>query len=316
MAPAHGSVRAVLSVIGEALIDLVDTGDRVTFRALPGGSPLNVAVGAARLGEPTALLARFGPDAFGRLLRRHAADNGVDVTACVAAAEPTTLAVVSVGPDGGASYDFYVDGTADWQWTAAELALPAQTSIVHFGSLASWLGPGDEVIRDMIARSGALVSYDPNVRPRLLGEPEHGRPVIEANVAVADVVKASDEDLAWLYPDRDAGAVAVDWLSSGPVLVVVTAGADGATAYRSGADPVHRPAAPVTVVDTVGAGDSWMGGLLAGLHRAGTVDRQSVAGLDPVRLAGLLDEALLVAAITCGREGADPPTLAELRTRQ
>ncbi len=205
-------MRAVLQVIGEALIDLVDTGDRTTFRALPGGSPLNVAVTAARLGVPTALSARLADDAFGRLLRaaRRAQRRRPRSRGRRRRADDSRRRLGR--PDGGgASYDFYVEGTADWQWRVGELRLDERARIVHFGSLASWLPPGDEVVRAAAAAAGALVSYDPNVRPRLLGSAENGRRRVEAGVAVADVVKVSDEDLEFLYPDDDAAMVAARW---------------------------------------------------------------------------------------------------------
>jgi fructokinase len=129
----------VLAVAGEALVDLVDEGNRGSYAPCPGGSPFNVAIALARLGHPTALLARLAQDRFGRLLRRHADRHGVILDAAATAQEPTSLAVVSLDDAGGAEYDFYINGTADWQWTSSELALPPDTLILHFGSLASWL---------------------------------------------------------------------------------------------------------------------------------------------------------------------------------
>ena len=163
----------MLVVVGEALVDLVETEDGGRYTPYPGGSPFNVAIGLARLGHPTALLARLAEDRFGRLLRQHGDRNGVSLHAAHVAREPTTLAVVSLDDAGGAEYDFYVSGAADWQWTNSELTLPDDTTILHFGSLASWLPPGDAPIAEFAARARAttLVTYDPNVRPRLLGAP-------------------------------------------------------------------------------------------------------------------------------------------------
>lgn len=305
----------MLTVIGEALLDLVDAGDQSVYAARPGGSPLNVAVGAARLGLSTALLARLAPDAFGRVLRRHATSNGVDVSACPVASEQATLAVVSLDEQRHASYQFYVQGTADWQWTENELrTLPAGTTILHTGSLAAWTPPGDACIAALAARTHAsnqvIVSYDPNVRPPLLGDPGRAQALIERNVAVSHVVKASDEDLRWLYPGRGMADIAAGWLALGPHLVVVTSGANGAVAYRGGTAPLGRPTPAVPVVDTVGAGDAFTAGLLVAL--SGRATPATLPTLDDAALTAVLDHAMLVAALTCGRAGADPPTAAEV----
>jgi fructokinase len=312
-------VPAMLTVIGEALVDLVDSGDHTTYKAHPGGSPLNVAVGLARLGEPVALMARLAGDAFGRLLRGHAERNGVDLSAAAVAAEPTTLAVVSLDERGGATYDFYLDGTADWQWKTSEMSLPRGTEIVHFGSLASWTPPGDSVIREVVRVRGgtSLVSYDPNVRPALLGEPARGRDLVRGAAALATVVKASEEDATWLYPGESLGDVAQRWLAADVTrLVVITQGASGATAFRRGRPPLVRPSRPIIVVDTVGAGDACMAGLLAGLSRAAATSPAAVEAMSDAVLTGIVDDALLVAALTCTRPGADPPTRAELDSQR
>jgi fructokinase len=309
----------MLTVIGEALVDLVDSGDHTTYQAHPGGSPLNVAVGLARLGESVALKARLAGDAFGRLLRGHAERNGVDLSAAAVASEPTTLAVVSLDERGGATYDFYLDGTADWQWTSSEMSVPRGSDIVHFGSLASWTPPGDDVIREAIRVTAgvSLVSYDPNVRPALLGEPARGRDLVRGSAALASVVKASEEDVAWLYPGESLDEVAQRWLAADATrLVLITQGANGASAFRRGRQPLVRPSRPITVVDTVGAGDACMAGLLAGLSRAAATSAAAVDEMSDDVLTGIVDDALLVAAITCTRPGADPPTRAELDSQR
>lgn len=304
-----------LTVVGEALVDLVDSGNHQQFTARPGGSPLNVAVGLARLGHPTAILARISADPFGQLLREHARTNGIDLSAAPAAREPTTLAVVSLDTAGQPRYDFYRDGTADWQWTPTELArLPSDTAILHFGSLASWLQPGCRHITALVAQLGdsALISYDPNIRPALLGAAENARPRIERCVALAHVVKASDEDIRWLYPDHTTEAVATRWHSFGAQLVVITHAAHGATAYRPDRPALHRPSPATRVIDTIGAGDAFTAGLLSGLVNA---DRRP-ATIDDPTLSDVLDQATLVAALTCERAGADPPHIADVRIRR
>ena len=304
----------MLTVIGEAVIDLVRDPDG-RFTAHPGGSPLNVAVGLARLGERTHLLARFAKTGFGRTLRAHAEANQVDVAAAVIADEPATLAVVTLATDGSAEYDFYTEGTADWQWTEAELAhVPPDTQILHAGSLACFLVPGADAVagamRSARARGG-LVSFDPNIRASLLATAEETRARVAQLVSSAHVVKASDEDLSWLYPGLTPAEVAHDWLDLGAGLVCVTLGPGGAFVARPGGD-LHRPAPEVLVVDTVGAGDAFMAGLLSALVRAGVADPAALARLEPPAVETIVDEAIAAAALTCTRAGANPPTRAEL----
>jgi fructokinase len=306
-------------VIGEALVDLVANGPDGGYRATPGGSPFNVAVGLARLGNHTALMARFGDDDFGRMLRDTAADEGIDLAGAPHATERTTRAIASVDDAGGAVYEFDLDGTADWQWTDAELSrLDPATEVLHFGSIASWTPPGDariaELVRGLRARGGVLVGYDPNIRPAVLGARDRGVEQVEQAVRLAHLVKASREDVEWLYPDRSADDVAAGWSELGPDVVVVTDGADGATAYRRGHEPLRRPGRRVEVVDTIGAGDSFTAGLLSGLVRRGLHRGVGgVAAISAATLAGVVDEAILISAMTCERAGADPPRLDELQ---
>lgn len=302
----------LIAVIGEALIDLSGAGDDDPWLARPGGSPYNVAIGLARLERSAAFVGRFSRDPLGAILREHAQRSGVDLTYAVAAPEPTTIAVVEL-VDGIAEYRFGVEGTADFCWTDGELAgIPDEVGVVHFGSLASWLGPGDAAIARCVERrrETALISYDPNVRPSLQPDREAARRQVAAGVALADLVKTSADDLAWLYGDADPADVARSWLARGASLVVVTSGGDGSAAYTS-KHAVHRPVRPVQVVDTVGAGDAFMAGLLDALTDGGTVTRDSLRALDAGALAELLDAAALVAALTCGRAGANPPRRAE-----
>jgi fructokinase len=307
----------MVTVIGEAIIDLVPGRQPWTFHAVPGGSPYNVAIGLARLGHQTALMARLADNAFGRLLREHARGEGIDLTAGPHASEPSTLAVVSLDAAAQASYDFYADGTADWQWTAEETGrAPEGTTVLHFGSIASWTPPGDvrigELADHMRARGDVLVSYDPNVRPGLLGERGHGQRMIERAVPLAHLVKASTDDIAWLYPDRTTDQVARRWLGLGATVVVITASAEGADAFTAHGLSVHRPARDIRVVDTVGAGDSFTAGLIGSLIRRDRAAPAALAGCSADQLAGALDDAILVAALNCQRRGNDPPTLADV----
>lgn len=312
---------AVVAVAGEAITDLVPAGANDLFRAAPGGSPANVAVGLARLDVPVRMLARLSGDLLGRRLRRHLETNGVDLSHAVAAAEPSSLAVVALAEDGSAEYDFRVDGTADWQWADHEVADAIDgVAALHVGSLAVTTPPGGAVLRRLAvrARATATVSYDPNVRALLMGSRQETMAVVEEMLAVADVVKASAEDVAWLQPDVDVVAAAAQWCARGPAVVVVTRGQEGAIAVGRQAGPVTCPGRPVEVVDTVGAGDSFMSALLAGLHGRdllGAARREQLAGLSAPELTAVVGEAVAAAAVTCSRLGADPPTSAELQAQ-
>jgi fructokinase len=301
-------------VVGEALVDLVGQRGSRTLVAHPGGSPANVALGLARLGDPVILMTRLGRDAFGEMVSTHLKASGVRVDAGPDAGAKTSLAVASLAA-GVATYDFRIE------WDIGDLApLPVETRCVHTGSLATALAPGAAQVTSLLERERergrVTISYDPNVRPALLGSPEAARPGIEHLVALSDVVKVSDEDLHWLYPDRRDEDVAREWLALGAPLVVVTRGGQGVFAVTADLE-LHRPATPIDLVDTVGAGDSFTAGLLDGLGRAdlvGGARREALARIDESSLISVLDEASLIASITCSRPGADPPTWAEMES--
>jgi len=302
-------------VVGEALVDLVgQRGDR-TFAAHPGGSPANVALGLARLGVPVTLMTRLGHDMLGEMVFEHLRADGVRVVrvnGSGAQGMPTSLAIATLAA-GVASYDFRID------WDMPALApLPIETRCLHTGSLATALAPGNVNVIDLVERertkNRVTISYDPNVRPALLGDAAQARTGIERLVGLSDVVKVSDEDLRWLYPDQSDELVAQDWLRLGPSLVVVTRGGMGVYAVCADLE-LRRPAVPIDLVDTVGAGDSFTSGLLEALHRAdliGASRRAAIAAIDESTLASVVDAAALAAAITCSRPGANPPTRAEV----
>lgn len=309
----------VIAVAGEALVDLVPADVPGQFAAMPGGSPANVAVGLARLDAPVRMLARIGAGAMGNRVRNHLQDNGLSLDHTIRAQQPTSLAIIDLDANGVAQYDFRVDGTADWQWTDAELAdaLDGDVVALHTGSLAMTQQPGADALLRLIerARPAATISYDPNTRPQLMNH-EQARTRVDAVLPLADVVKVGSEDLAWLYPGRPPRDVLTDWACRGPALVVVTLGGDGVLAATAeDRTAMHRPGVPVDVVDTVGAGDAFSAGLLAGLHRRdllGADRRKALRAMGKAELARMLDEAALIAALTCARRGADPPTTAEI----
>jgi fructokinase len=304
----------VITVVGEALVDLIERAPGAVV-ARPGGSPANVAVALGRLGRATGLLTQVGADAYGRLLVEHFRTNGVRLDPGSLLDRPrTSVARTRLSPDGDAEYTFDVA----WQSFAppAVAAVAPDVTGLHTGSIAAVLEPGSGSVDALIAAAArtATISYDPNCRPSLMGDPRRVRRRVEHLVGVSDIVKVSIDDLAWLYPGRPYREIASGWLESGARLVVVTLGADGAWASTRHRD-VRVGAVPVDVIDTVGAGDAFMAGLLyacgeAGLLGAGRRDALSAVG--GAVLVDVLAFASRVAAITCARQGANPPTLAEL----
>ena len=317
-APAVTEPAPDFLVIGECVADIVRAPGRPDVPH-PGGSPANVAYGLARLGRSTALLTQLGDDPMGSLIADHLRSAGVRLLAdgsATATATPTPTAVVTVGPDGGASYRF------DIAWTLPPQAPPFVPLHVHLGSIAAVTAPGDAATQAVAEtlRPWASVSYDPNIRAALLADRGDGEVLrkVERCVGLSDLVKASDEDLAWLYPGEPDDAVAARWLALGPAVVLVTRGSEGAAAFTATARAVV-PAAAVEVVDTVGAGDSFMSATLDALAARkllGAAGRAALAALEPGTLESVLRHAAAAAAITVSRAGANPPDRGELRERQ
>ncbi len=314
---------AVCTVVGEALVDLVETsGAPGTFTAHAGGSLYNVAITLARLGADVSLVARTGRDSFGRMLEDKARESGVRFDDWQVVAEPTTLAVASLDDAGRAQYDFYLDSTAGLGWDDSIVDLPLAGGVLHLGSLSSWRAPSAAVLQMLQRRvyggGDVLISYDPNVRPALIADKDAVRVSIEGCIASAHLVKASDEDIAFLYEGQSLASIAARWCELGAVLVIVTLGPGGTVAFAGSGQLAHRPGVSITVADTVGAGDSFAGGLLCALIDGGLATPRSltdaVAAGDP-RIADALWQAVVVSALTCERPGADPPTRAELRER-
>lgn len=310
----------MFTVIGDVLVDLVEArGEPGKFLAHPGGSAYNVAITLARLGADVALVARTGPDRFGRMLEAKARDAGVSFDRWQVVAEPTTLAVASLDPSGGAEYDFYLDATAGPGWDDAVVELADSVRVLHLGSLSSWLPPSGRVLHSLQRRAydaGALVSYDPNVRPALISDVGTVTASIEQSIAAAHVVKASDEDAAFLYRGEALADVARRWCALGASVVVLTCGAEGAVAFGPDGELARVPGRPVVVADTVGAGDSFAGGLLAALAHDALIDPGQLATATPDRIGSALERAVHVSALTCERPGADPPTRAEVDARR
>ncbi|GIG28584.1 fructokinase [Cellulomonas marina] len=281
--------------------------------AHPGGSPANVALGLARLGRRAELLTWLADDEDGRTVRTHLEASGVRVLTGDRAPERTSRAVATLDDAGVATYAFDLE----WDLPAPVDEGAGDALVVHTGSIATVLRPGGPRVAELLERRRATstITYDPNLRPALMGDPVDVLPLVEALVALADVVKVSDEDLAWLLPGLDPADVARRWVGAGPALVVVTRGGEGTVAVTSAGVEVDLPAQRVQVADTVGAGDSFMGGLIDGLWSAGLLGpdrRAALAAIDADALTAVLARCVRIAAITVSRPGANPPTSAEL----
>ncbi|MFB7841944.1 carbohydrate kinase [Microbacterium sp. NPDC056052] len=291
-----------IAVIGEALVDVVEGGE-----THPGGSPMNIAVGLARLGHPTTLHARIGADAHGDLIRAHLDEAGVTLGSDTLVTGATSTAIARVDADGKASYEFDID------W---DIPVPDVTGarLVHTGSIGALREPGASAVRAALAAAdpGTLRTLDPNIRPDVIGGRDEVLRRVADLAALCPVVKLSDEDAAWLAPDATLDEVLADLAAHGARFVVVTRGSEGCLALVDGVR-FTRPARPVVVADTIGAGDAFMSGLLHALLRDGT-DRLLATG-EPVpedAVLASLETALLSAALTVARAGANPPTTAEL----
>ncbi|MGW7287666.1 carbohydrate kinase family protein [Streptomyces sp. NPDC054847] len=298
-------------VIGEALVDLVWRSGGASIAPIPGGSPANVAVGLHRLDRPVRLTSCWGDDPPGVLVGDYLYATGVPIDRVESVSGRTTLALAYVDDaTGAATYDFL----ANWDPLLSEL--PSDVTLVHTGSLAIVVEPGaDRVVqacREIRSRPGGAVSVDLNVRPAVQPDRAAYRRAVERIVATADVVKASDEDLAWLYPDRQPGDAARDLSDRGPRLVVTTSGAEGARGLLVGTD-VTVAAPPVKVVDTIGAGDAFQAALLAGLFRPREDGTHRVhLPEDRHALEHLLRQAVTAGTLACEQAGAQPPTRAQL----
>jgi fructokinase len=306
-------------VAGEALVDLAPRDGLLL--PLPGGSPYNVAVGLGRLGSETHYLGGLSRDAFGTLMSSRLEADGVVLDLAPVVDEPTTLAVVHLDDQGRASYGFYLDGTSAAGLESSMLAeLPGDAALhVSLGAIGLGHVPTGRTLTTLLedAHRERLTSLDPNVRPIVfeqVGGVEAYTTLLDELVAGhLDLVKVSDEDLTLLHPEvADPLDAARAWARSGPSLVVVTRGPDGAIAIRDGQPDVEVAGRTIEVVDTVGAGDAFTSGLLAWLDQHGRLTRTGLDGLGPDDLTAALRQAVEVAAITCTRAGSDPPRADEL----
>lgn len=306
---------------GECLIDLTErhaAGANPVLEALPGGSPWNTALALGRLGAPAGYLGPISADRFGRLLRRRLEEAGTRPLLADESPRPTALAVVGTGASGDAVYSFYRTGTADRDVDRQAMlsALPGDLAVYHTGSLALADEPEAEVWAEAAAAAadgGALLSLDPNVRPRFIDNDARYRDRLALLLDRAALVKLSEEDLGHLMVEPELGAVRrLFFEQHGCALVALTRGARGATLLTERAEAWVEPHPPARLVDTIGAGDTFSAALLVQLHEFGCRDAGALAALSAEQLATAGRFAAAAAGLVCGRQGCDPPSRAEV----
>jgi fructokinase len=306
-----------VAVAGEALIDLASTGP-LAFQGHEGGGPLNTAVACVRLGHPSGYVTQLSTDLFGDQLLRYMLANGIDTRFVERSDAPSTLAFVERTPTTN-RYAFFTKGSADGTWAPPTLpALPDECRVLHFGSISLLQEPAASRITDLVAANAPrlLTVFDPNVRPTLIADLDAYRRRFTGWLGLTHLLKLSDEDAALLAPGVALEQAAAGWLQAGPRAVVVTLGASGAVLYRRDRPPLTVAAPRVTVADTIGAGDTFTAGLSSALLDAGIGGAAGASQLDMLGDAAwqsVMRFAATAAALNCTREGADPPTLAELQ---
>ena len=294
------SAQPEVVVVGEALIDVVHTVNGVTEH--PGGSPANVAYGLTRLGVSTGFLTSIGMDGRGFAISRHLSGAGVHILPGSQSAVATSSATATLTEDGSASYSF------DVVWELPPAAPTHLPRLLHSGSIASFLAPGAASVKSLLQHCAgtSTLTYDPNIRPELLGSHHEARTIFEDLVPLTDVVKLSNEDASWLYPRNSPEEAARRILRLGTDLVVVTHGSEGSFLLTAETE-ISVPSVETAVADTIGAGDAYMAALIQGLLTRGG------EGLAPPVLEQIARMASMAAAITVGRPGADLPSAAEVQ---
>jgi fructokinase len=290
-------------VCGEVLIDILPTGPVV------GGGPANTAKALARLGHDVHFIDGISSDAYGQSARAELLNDGVNLDLAQLSDKPTCTATVTLDAAGAASYEFLIDGTATFDFASSWLPDPYryQPQVLHIGTLVTMIEPGASALYDwaMQVAEFAPIVFDPNIRPSVQPDRDLYEAAVEKWAALSAVIKVSDDDLAWLFPGQAIEDVANRWISDGVFLVVVTRGANGLVGFTADGR-VEVPGVKVDVVDTVGAGDT-VGAIV--------VEAMLTHGLVELRgelLRGVLARAAAAAAITCSRQGAQPPYKHEL----
>lgn len=304
---------------GDSLFDMFSgpSGDPygIALDGHVGGSPLNVALGLARMGNHSRFFTRVSTDMFGRRLSAFMADNRIDAGHCVETAQHTTLAVIGLKKDASADYAFYIEGTADRSMKTEDLPadLGPDVRVIHFGSYSTVIEPTASTLLTFAEREAGrrFISYDPNLRVMIEPDIDLWRERSVALSATAGFVKASDEDVTMLYPGKTAETFAAETIAQGVDIVCVTLGSGGALAFSADGRQVRVRGIDVSVVDTVGAGDTFQAACLHWLGNAGLVEKGKAREASLEEMAGF---AVAAAALTCSRRGADLPTLADIES--
>ncbi len=304
---------------GEALIDFVPLESGTGYRPFPGGSIFNIAVGLGRLQTPVGMFTKISTDFFGQMLVDYLVENNVDTSYLLRADGPTTLAFVSLprGSNYEPQYLFYANQATDRSLEQADLPvrLPDEITVLHFGSISLLLEPGASSLETLMRRESGrrILSLDPNVRPSLIPNQDSYRKRFENWISMVDILRLSQADLEWLYPDAQPDDLIQQWLSSGPAICLLTRGADGAAGYSASGVTAFVPTPRVLVADTVGAGDTFLAAGLSFLYKnALLTNRAALSEMNETTLRACLEYSTHAAAINCSRPGANPPYLHEM----
>ena len=296
-------------VCGEVLIDLIPGADGVRVPHV-GGGPANTAKALARLGHEVQFIDGISSDQYGLMSRKELLDDEVKLDLALKSDKPTCLAIVSLAENGGASYEFEIDGTATFDFSLAWLPDSSRykPNVLHIGTLVTVIQPGADVLYDWAIRVAefAPIVFDPNIRPAVMGDRDKYQMAVEKWAAISSVIKVSDDDMAWLYPDQKYQDVAQRWINDGAALVVITRGADGLLGITADGS-VEVPGVKIEVADTVGAGDT------VGAIIVEAMVEKGILNLNDEVLKATLHRAAVAAGITCSRKGAQPPYKHELK---
>ncbi len=296
-------------VCGEVLIDLIPGADGVRVPHV-GGGPANTAKALARLGHEVQFIDGISSDQYGVMSRKELLDDEVKLDLALKSDKPTCLAIVSLAENGGASYEFEIDGTATFDFSLDWLPDPSRykPNVLHIGTLVTVIQPGADVLYDWAIRVAefAPIVFDPNIRPAVMGDRDKYQMAVEKWAAISSVIKVSDDDMAWLYPDQKYQDVAQRWISDGAALVVITRGAEGLLGITADGS-VEVPGVKIEVADSVGAGDT------VGAIIVEAMIEKGILNLTDEVLKATLHRAAVAAGITCSRKGAQPPYKHELK---
>ncbi|CAN1484828.1 RbsK Sugar kinases, ribokinase family [Candidatus Nanopelagicaceae bacterium] len=296
-------------VCGEVLIDLIPGADGMRVPHV-GGGPANTAKALARLGHDVQFIDGISSDQYGVMSRKELLDDEVKLDLALKSEKPTCLAIVSLAENGGASYEFEIDGTATFDFSLDWLPDPSRyrPNVLHIGTLVTVIQPGADVLYDWAIRVAefAPIVFDPNIRPAVMGDRDKYQMAVEKWAAISSVIKVSDDDMAWLYPEQKYRDVAQRWINDGAALIVITRGADGLLGITADGS-VEVPGVKIEVADTVGAGDT------VGAIIVEAMVEKGILNLNDEVLKATLHRAAVAAGITCSRKGAQPPYKHELK---